>query len=63
MPVGVLQPRVFSVLVICALKGTDSFIVAQIPVDLSQLDEALYSNGKNLQQGDNPQKRKKIVLG
>ena len=58
-----LNQRVFSTLVISAYLEPDDFIVAQIPIDISRLDEALYSNGKNLTAGNDPLKRKKITLG
>ena len=46
-----LYPRVFPVLVVTARGPTDkSSIVAQIPVDISKLPGALYSNGRNVKQ-------------
>lgn len=58
-----LSNRVFPVLVVTAKRGKHSFIVVQIPVDISGLRMAMYSNGRNLHEGDRAIKRKKPVLG
>ena len=59
-----LAPRVFPTLVVTAYHETDTFVVAQVPVDIAQLDEALYSNGKNKTKGGkDPLKQKSVVLG
>ncbi|KAI4183506.1 MAG: hypothetical protein L6R41_005360 [Letrouitia leprolyta] len=58
-----LSTRVFSVLVITAKTGPQDFIVVQIPVDIASLNEAFYSNGRNLKEGESAVKRKKSVLG
>ena len=58
-----LSNRVFPVLVVTAKKGKHSFIIVQIPVDISGLETAMYSNGRNLREGDSALKRKKPVLG
>lgn len=58
-----LSNRVFPVLVVTAKRGQHSFIVVQIPVDISSLTVAMYSNGRNLHEGDSKVKRKKPVLG
>ena len=58
-----LVPRVFSTLVITAYYRTDSFIVAQMPVNLRKLDEAFYSNWRNISEGDELQKRKRALVG
>lgn len=62
-----INNRVFPVLVIAAERGTDQTIVAQVPIDIKRLDEALYSNGKHLDlalgRRDDPAKSKKVTLG
>jgi hypothetical protein len=58
-----LSPRVFPVLALTANTGHDQFIVVQIPVDITTLPAAMYSNGRNLREGEGSQKRKKPVLG
>lgn len=58
-----MSTRVFSVLVITAKTGTQDFIVVQIPVDIKTLQEAFYSNGRNMKEGDSALKRKKPILG
>lgn len=46
-----------------AKTGPFSFIVVQIPVNVSSLHEAFYSSGRNLKEGDTEIKRKRPVLG
>jgi hypothetical protein len=58
-----LSPRVFPVLVLTANTGDDQFIVVQLPVDITAVPAALYSNGRNFRDGNTDQKRKKPVLG
>lgn len=58
-----LSTRVFPVLVITAKKGSQGFVVVQVPVNIASLPEALYSNGRNLREGDSGLKRKKPTLG
>ena len=64
-----LSNRVFSVLVVTSrtpnptFPNLPAFIDAQIPVDISGLSEAMYSNGKHKTTGDNPQKKKPITVG
>ncbi|KAL8971636.1 MAG: hypothetical protein Q9183_000959 [Haloplaca sp. 2 TL-2023] len=62
-----LMPRVFPVLIISATTNLtpnpDDFIVVQIPVDIRNLPEAFYSNGRNQLEGDTSIKRKKVVIG
>lgn len=60
---AMLSNRVFPVLVVTAKRGKHSFVVVQIPVDISGLTVAMYSNGRNLHEGDSPLKRKRPVLG
>ncbi|KAI9739496.1 MAG: hypothetical protein M1834_006211 [Cirrosporium novae-zelandiae] len=62
--------RVFPELVITAQITPSSFIIIQIPVNISDLPVALYSNGKHLTQDRNtpegqviPQAKHKVVLG
>ena len=59
-----LLNRVFPVLVITA-KGPQahSFLVVQMPVDISNLTSAMYSNKRNLNEGKTRIKRKRVVLG
>lgn len=58
-----LSPRVFPVLVITARTGPESFVIVQIPVDLTKLPKAFYSNGRNIKEGNSELKRKKPTLG
>ena len=60
---AMLSNRVFPVLVVTAKRGKHAFVVVQIPVEISGLTVAMYSNGRNLHEGDSPVKRKKPVLG
>ena len=60
---AMLANRVFPVLVLTAKRGRHAFIVVQIPVDVSSLTAAMYSNGRNLKEGDCALKRRKPVLG
>ena len=60
---AMLSNRVFPVLVLTAKRGKHAFVIVQIPVDVSGLTGAMYSNGRNLQEGDSTVKRKKPVLG
>lgn len=64
MPTWPLRNRVFPVLVLAA-KGptTDAFIVVQIPVDISNITSAFYSNKRNLTEAQSKQKRKKVIVG
>ncbi|KAL9091696.1 MAG: hypothetical protein Q9165_004772 [Trypethelium subeluteriae] len=64
-----LSNRVFSVLVVTAFisnrtsPNLPAFIDVQIPVDISELQEAMYSNGKHKNEADSPQKKKPITIG
>jgi hypothetical protein len=61
-----LTNRVFPVLVIKAkntTKSPHSFIVVQIPLEISKLPAALYANGRHKQDTDSAQKKKDITLG
>ena len=58
-----LLPRVFPLLVVTAKTGRTSSLIIQIPVDLTTLDQAFYSNGRNLREGDSKIKRKRPILG
>ncbi|KAL6716278.1 hypothetical protein ACLMJK_005844 [Lecanora helva] len=60
---AMLSNRIFSVVVVTAKAGDQSFITVQIPVDISNLTAAFYSNGRNLKEGDSSLKRKKPVVG
>lgn len=58
-----LSRRVFPELVLTAKTGPLAFIVVQIPVNLESFPEALYSNGRNIKEGDGEIKRKSLVQG
>lgn len=60
---AILSNRVFPVLVITAKMGKRSFVVVQIPIDIQNLTASMYSNGRNLTEGDSSLKRQKPVLG
>lgn len=59
-----LNNRVFSVLVVKARSTSSqpSFLTVQIPVDLSQVPVALYSNGRHKEEGKFDQ-RKQVTPG
>ncbi|KAK7550701.1 hypothetical protein IWX49DRAFT_371023 [Phyllosticta citricarpa] len=60
-----LANRAFAQLIITANSSSDSFVVVQIPVDLTDFPEAevLYINGRNKRDGDSTLKKKKTVRG
>jgi len=58
----ILLNRVFPVLVLVAKTGPHDFIVVQTPVDIRNVGAAMYSNGRNLEEGDREIKRKRPVL-
>ena len=60
-----LNNRVFSVVIITArsIASPRQFLVVQIPVDISIVKEALYSNGRNKVDGDDATKRKTVEMG
>ncbi|MCJ1307853.1 hypothetical protein MMC25_001501 [Agyrium rufum] len=58
-----LTTRTFPVLVVSALTGKREAIVVHMPLDISSLPAAFYSNGRNMKEGDSEIKRKKAVLG
>ncbi|GAB7354794.1 hypothetical protein MBLNU459_g5187t1 [Dothideomycetes sp. NU459] len=61
-----LNNRVFSVVVVTARSVSaehPSFLVVQIPVDISKVPQSMYSNGKNKESGDTAQKKKPVVVG
>ena len=56
--------RVFSVVVLTARgPDTDSLIVVQLPIDISALPEAFYSNGTNKTVGTAGKNREPVVAG
>jgi hypothetical protein len=59
--------RTFCTLVISAIDsaktGTDSFILVQVPVNLTSVPTAFYSTGKNRKEGSTARQKKKVVLG
>ncbi|KAI9664993.1 MAG: hypothetical protein M1821_006441 [Bathelium mastoideum] len=64
-----LSNRVFSVLVITARTpnpastSLPAFIDVQVPVDITGLSEAMYSNGRHKTAGDTAQKKKAVTIG
>jgi len=58
-----LENRVFSTLVVRGKDSPFSFVVAQIPVNLSKVPAALYSTGRNRVDGETAQKREKVTIG
>lgn len=58
-----LNNRVFATLVTRAFTRAGEFVVAQIPVDITKVAEAKYSNGSNRTKGDNDEQRQKVVIG
>lgn len=61
-----LTNRVFPVVIITAKntsKSPHSFIVVQIPVDISNVPSALYANGRHKTEGDTAQKKKDVTMG
>lgn len=60
---AMLLNRVFPVVVLTAKTGQYDFIVVQMPVDVGNVKSAMYSNGRNIQEGDSELKRQKPILG
>lgn len=69
-----LNNRVFSVVVVTALTGSaagatdgmsadEGFVVAQVPVDLRGVPQAIYTNGTNEQEADTAERRKTVTVG
>jgi hypothetical protein len=58
-----LEPRVFATLVLTARDSRSSFLTVQVPVDLSAVTSAKYSNGSNCTSGRTAQEKKKPVIG
>ncbi|CAD0112802.1 unnamed protein product [Aureobasidium uvarum] len=61
-----LDNRAFPVLVVTARSAgpnNPSFLVVQIPVDITKLDKAMYSTQKNKLAGDTAEKKKPVTLG
>jgi len=58
-----LYNRTFPTLVVTGKDTAESFVVAQIPVDLTAVHAALYSTGRNRREGESVRQRKKVVLG
>lgn len=58
-----LANRVFATLVVRAFTRAGAFVIAQIPVDISKLPEAKYSNGSNRTKGDNEEQKQKVIIG
>lgn len=59
----VMSPRAFPVLVITATVSDSEFIAVTVPVNISGLKEAFYSNGRNRTEGSEAQMKKSAVLG
>lgn len=60
---GPIENRTFSTLVVRAKTREQAFITAQIPVNASKVETALYANGKHRSVGDTSQKREKVTVG
>jgi len=58
-----LDPRVFATLVLTARDSPSSFLTVQVPLDLSKVSTAKYSNGSNITSGKTAQEKKKAVFG
>ena len=64
-----LAPRTFPVLVVQALEEdanggqARTGLVVHVPIDISDFPGAMYSNGRNVKEGEDSQKQKKVVLG
>lgn len=62
-----IRNRTFSTLVVSAIDtsktGSPSFILVQIPVNLTSVPTALYSTGANTTKLDGKLQKKKVVLG
>ncbi len=58
-----LQDRIFPVLVVRAKTSPNSFVIAQFPVDITRLPQAMYSNGRHRTEGDSAEKRGKMTIG
>jgi hypothetical protein len=57
-----LNNRVFSTLILTA-RDSDSFIVVQVPVDVSAVPSAKYATGKHRTEGSTAQQKKSVVFG
>ncbi|KAL8759799.1 MAG: hypothetical protein Q9199_000523 [Rusavskia elegans] len=57
------QNITMSILVITATTGDQDFIVVQLPVEIGTIQEAFYSNGRNLTEGSSALKRKRPIMG
>ncbi|KAI9663458.1 MAG: hypothetical protein M1831_002467 [Alyxoria varia] len=60
---GPLNKRLFTTLVVRAKTRAQSFVVAQIPVDISNVSQALYANGRHRTDGDSEKTRDKMTFG
>ena len=61
---AMLTPRVFGVAVVSGqLNEGKTFVVVQLPVDLSGHAGAMYSNGRNVKDGDTKLKKKRCLQG
>jgi Protein of unknown function (DUF3074) len=61
---GPLSPRCFPVLVLTAYTTPTSFLAVTVPVNLSTLDIAYYSTGRNITDPSaSKQQKKQLVLG
>lgn len=61
---GPLSPRSFSILVATASADEDLFIAVTVPVSLNtSVDNAFYSVGRNIHDGETAQQRKEVVMG
>ncbi len=63
-----LMPRCFCVLVATASTGKDEFVAVTVPVDLTGAGTdgesvGFYSTGRNTREGEDAQRRKKVLMG
>lgn len=58
-----MDPRAFATLVLTARDSPSSFLTVQVPIDLSKVTAAKYSNGSNRTKGTTAQEKKEPVIG
>lgn len=60
---GPLDNRCFGTMVTRAFTRAGAFVVAQIPIDLKNVPNAIYSNGENKTSGSNAKRQEKVTMG
>lgn len=60
---GPLDNRSFATLVTRAKTRDEAFVIAQIPVNISKVPKALYSNGRNRTAGETAQQKERVTMG